>query len=246
MTFIILTLASIFAWFVSMLAGGGSSLVLIPVVSLCLGATAIPPVITIGGIFGNSERIFAYRENINWQVIKWELPGAIVGGCLGAFTFTQLKLEWVTVIVSFFLIISGISFLIKKEKKSFTVRVWYFLPAGFLYAFLSGIIGSMGSVLAPLYLNYGLKKEELLGTQALNRVVVHIIKIIAYGIFGVLHPDEIGYGIIIGLASIPGNFLGHLVLQKMSDQLFRKLVISFILVSGIIMLWQERYFFSFW
>ncbi|MEI6443944.1 MAG: hypothetical protein WCO29_12675 [Nostocales cyanobacterium ELA583] len=39
----------------------------------------------------------------------------------------------------------------------------------------------MGPVLAPLYINYGLQKEELLATQATNRVIVHIVKIFVYG-----------------------------------------------------------------
>jgi len=240
MTFLLLVLASIVAWLISTLSGGGSSLILIPVVGIFLGTAAIPPVITIGGLFGNAERSFAYRDKINWQIIRWELPGAIAGGCLGAFTFSQLNLEWVTIIVALFLIVSAITFLVKKGNINFTVKLWYFLPAGFAYAFLSGLIGSMGPVLAPLYLGYGLQKEELLATQATNRIVAHVIKLITYAIFGVLEPSYIGYGVLIGLAAFPGNWLGQILLEKISDQVFRRLVITFIMVSGLLMLWQER------
>lgn len=243
MTFLWLSLASIWGWFVSTLAGGGSSLVLIPIVGLMLGAAAIPPVITIGCIFGNAERTFAYRQRINWQVIRWELPGALIGSILGAFTLTQLKLEWLSILIALFLLIYGISFIIKKETKSFPVRAWYFLPAGFIYAFLSGIIGGTGPLLAPFYLNYGLVKEELLATQALTRVVIHVVKVFAYAVFGILTLPYLGYGMLIGIAAFPGNWLGHLILEKISEQRFRQLLILFIILSSFLLLWQQRYAF---
>ncbi len=241
-----LILASIIAWFLSTVAGGGSSLILMPIIGLSLGALAIPPVITTGAIFGNSERSIAYWKKINWEVIKWELPGAIIGGCLGAFILTTMKMEWLGILIALFLLISTVKYIIKPGNKAFTVRVWYFLPVGFLYAFLSGIIGGTVPILLPLYLNYGLEKEELLGTQAINRLVVHLIKLTAYTYFGILKLPFLGYGIILGLAALIGNWLGHITLQKISEQNFKQLVVSFILFSAILMLWQQRQLLIFW
>ena len=153
---------------------------------------------------------------------------------------TQLDLEWLTIIVAGFLILSSTSFLFKKNDNSFTVKAWYFLPAGFIYAFLSGLIGSMGPLLAPFYINYGLKKEELLATQATSRFVIHGIKIVAYGLFGALQSSYIAYGVLIGLAAFPGNWLGGLVLERMSEKLFQQLVFSFVMFTGLLILWQHR------
>ena len=240
MTFFFLALASIVGWFISTLAGGGSSFILMPIIGMFLGAQAIPSIITIGGIFGNSERVYVYWNQINWQILKWDLPGATVGAILGAFTLSQLNLEWVTILVAGFLIVSAISFFFQKNEQSFPVKTWYFLPSGFIYAFLSGLIGSIGPLLAPFYINYGLKKEEILATQATNRILIHSIKVIAYWFFGNLQISYVGYGILIGLASFPGNFLGGLVLDKISEKIFRRLVFSFVLFSGLLILWQHR------
>ena len=49
-----------------------------------------------------------------------------------------------------------------------------------------------------------------------------------------------GYGILIGIAAYPGNSLGHLVLEKISPQLFRQLVIVFVIFSGLFILWEQR------
>ncbi len=245
MLLLLLVLSSVVGWFVSMIVGGGSSLILMPVIGILLGASAIPPVITVGGIFGNAERIYAYWSNINRQILWWELPGALFGAILGSFILSKLDLEWLIVIVAVFLIASGFSSFLQKSDHSFPVKLWYFLAGGFVYAFLSGLIGSMGPLLAPFYINYGLKKEELLGTQAFVRCFVHCVKLIAYFTFGTLQLPYIGYGIVIGLASFPGNLLGGLVLEKISEKLFRQLVFTFVIFSGFWLLWEHHELFVF-
>jgi uncharacterized protein len=240
MTLMWLSIASAVGWFISSLAGGGSSLILIPIISLFLGTTALAPVITIGGIFGNTERAYTYRQHIDWQILRWDIPGAVVGACLGAFTFTKLHVEWLGILVAVFLLLSACSYACKGETSSFTVKVWYFLPASFVYAFLSGVIGSMGPLLVPFYLNYGLQKESLLATQSATRVLIHVVKLIAYAAFGALTQVHIGYGILIGLAAFPGNWLAHIVLEQISEQRFRQLVTSFVMVSSVLLLWQQR------
>ncbi|MGK7889781.1 MAG: sulfite exporter TauE/SafE family protein [Leptolyngbyaceae cyanobacterium] len=233
-------LASIISWFFSMLAGGGSSLILMPVVGTFLGAQAIPTILTIGGLFGNSERVYIYREKINWQILRWELPGAVIGAILGAFSLSQLTLEWLAIVVALFLLISATSFFFKRQEVNFTVKAWYFLPAGFVYAFLSGLIGSMGPIFAPLYFGFGLQKEGVIATQATNRVVIHCIKLVAYSAFGTLQLSHIGYGLIVGASAFIGNWLGSLVLERISEQRFRQFVFAFLMFSGFFLLWQHR------
>lgn len=236
---------SVVSWFVSTVAGGGSSLLLMPIVGFFLGAGAIAPVITAGAILGNAERVFAYRQHINWSVILWEVPGAIFGSVMGAFILTKVKVEWIAVCVAIFLIVSALNYFLKnfrsqeKDKKGLSILAWYFLPAGFVYSLLSGILGSMGPLLTPFYIGFGLQKEELLATQATARLVVHTIKIFSYGIFGLLLSQHLAYGLITGLAAIPGNYLGHMALQRISERRFRQLVMGFVMFSGLLMLWQD-------
>lgn len=240
---------SIFSWFVSTLSGGGSSLLLMPSVGLLLGAKFIAPATTVGAIVGNGDRVIAYRQYIQWQVIFWEVPGAFLGSFLGAFVLTKIQGHYLGILVGLFLIFSAITFFVRKGQegqdsdiKTFKVAAWYFLPAGFCYATLSGIMGGMGPLLAPLYLNFGLQKESLLGTQATARMVIHITKLIAYELFGILTKEHFIYGIIIGMAAIIGNWMGNFVLRRMSDKQFRQGVMGFVFFGGLLMLWQNLSF----
>ncbi len=235
-----LTLASFVSWFTSTLAAAGSPLLLIPLVSLLLGSGAVAPVITIGMLLGNSQRIFLFWSHINWKITFWYLPGAIAGAILGAYLFTQIHLEWLQLLIGLFLLLSVLGCGVKKRESSFPIKTWYFLPAGFLYAFVSGLIGSSGPLLNPLYLKYGLVKEEMIATKAANVVVIHIVKIMIYLAYGAMTPQHMGYGLAIGLAAAPGNFLGRYVLRSMSNQQFRQLALATMAITGVLMLWQQR------
>lgn len=239
MIIIWLTLASFASWFLSSLAGGGTPLLLIPIIGFCLGSAAIPPVLTIGMLLGHPQRIFLYWQYIDWRVMRWYLPGAIIGASLGAFVFTQIHLQWLPIILALFLLTSTLSYGLGEQKQFFKVHAWYFLPAGFIYAFLSGIMGSMGPLLNPLYFNYGLVKEPMIATKSANVMIVHIAKVITYAVFGAFTLPYLGYGLLLGIAALPGNYIGQQVLKKLSQQQFRLFAVAFVVFSGILILGNE-------
>lgn len=246
MTILLLVLASFVAWFISSLAGGGSPFIIIPMVNFLLEPQAVPPVVTTGMLLGNFQRALVLRQDIDWQLTWWYLPGAILGAVLGAFVYTQTQLQWLQVLLGLFLVSSIFSFKGGKEEQSFSVKGWFFLPAGFVYAFLSGLIGSIGPVLNPFYLNYGLVKEKMIATKSAHVLVVHIAKMVTYAAFGALSLPYLGYGLVIGIAAVPANWLGQMALQKISDEQFRQFVIAIVTISGLLILWDQRDFFAFW
>ncbi|PSN13294.1 sulfite exporter TauE/SafE family protein [filamentous cyanobacterium CCP5] len=240
MTALVLILASFVAWFFSMLAGGGSPLILIPLISLMLGAQAVAPVITVGLLMGNGQRSLVFWRDIDWQVTGWYAPGALLGGVLGAYVLSRMHLEWLQPVIAIGLVGIGINYWLSQQETTFTVKGWFFLPLSFLNAVGSAVIGSTGPIMNPLYLNYGLDKEAMIATKSLNKSLLHLIKIAAYGILGELSWEHVGYGLVIGLGAIPANWLGKHVLARMSNHQFRQLAFTFVAVSGMFMLWQQR------
>ncbi len=247
---ILLSSVSFIAWFVSMLVGGGSPLILIPLVTLLLGAPSVAPVLTIGSVMGNVQRITLLWEHIDWSITLWQIPGVVLGSVLGAYAFTQVEAEGLQIFVAIALIYmvlhallkDSVAILIGKLVKlpTFEFKAWHFLPLGFCNAVASGLVGSTGPLLNPVYLSYGLEKERMVATRSASLTLTHVIKIIAYTTLGVLTPDLVGYGLVIGCAALPANWLGRKVLEKMSAAQFQTAVFGFIGISGIWMLWQQR------
>jgi hypothetical protein len=243
---VFLGLASFASWFLSTLAGGGTPLVLIPAIGCLLGSNAVSPVLTIGMLLGHPQRVLLYWQHIQWRLMWWYLPGAILGGASGAYVFTRIRFEGLSILLAIVLLSSIFSYSWDEEESSWQMQDWYFLPGGFIFAFLSGLIGSTGPLLNPLYLKYGLAKEEIIATKSAHMLVVHIAKTIAYIGFGALNLPYLGYGLLLGIAALPGNWLGQIVLKQVSETLFRRLVVGFVALSGLLILWEQKDVFVVW
>ena len=240
MTLLLLGLVSFVAWFISMLSGGGSPLVLIPLVSLWFGAQAVAPVITIGMLIGNSQRSLFFWRHIDWKVTLWHIPGTLIGAIAGAYVFKLIDLEWLQALVGILLVVMAINAIVGQTSLKLTIRAWYFLPLSLINAFISSLVGSTGPVLNPIYLNYGLEKEDLIATKSITVTLMHTLKLISYLFLGILSWNYLGAGLVIGLAAIPANWLGRYVLRHMSREQFRQAILTFVALSGAMMVWQNR------
>ncbi len=250
LTFVLLSSVSFAAWFISMLVGGGSPLILIPLTTLILGASSVAPVLTIGSVLGNAQRMTLLWRHIDWSITLWQIPGVVAGSVLGAYAFTKVEAEGLQVFIAIALIYMVLHWLLSNRVSPLTnghinpltldLKAWHFLPLGFFNAIASGLIGSTGPILNPAYLSYGLEKEQMIATRSASLTLTHSVKIISYAVLGVLSSTLVGYGLIIGFAALPANWLGQKVLEKMTPEQFQLAVVSFIGISGVWMLWQQR------
>lgn len=241
-----LFLTSFLAGFLSLVAGGGSPFILIPVISLLVGAQAVAPVITIGLLIGNAHRGLVFKDYIDWDVTAWYVPGAALGAILGSYGLARIHPEAVQMLLGVGLLIMVLNYLLPRPEHRLTIKAWYFLPVSLVNAIGSALVGSTGPVMNPLYLNYGLEKEAMVATKAFNKAVLHLVKVLAYAAFGNLSGEYLTYGLAIGLGALPANWLGKQVLAKLSVQQFRQLVFAFVAVSGVAMIWQQRHFLTVW
>ncbi len=247
----LLAIASFGSWFLSMLAGAGSPLILIPLVTWLCGSAAVAPVLTIGMLLGNGQRVVMFWPRIDWQLTRWYLPGALSGAVLGAYLLSLIKLDWLQWVIAIALIAMAIRHwwvdraearaMGNGEEKTtpWQCPSWAFLPCAFFNAIGSALIGSTGPILNPLYLNYGLVKEDMIATKAFHNSSLHIIKLAAYLYFGSINQEHVGYGLVIGAAAIPGNWLGQEVLKRMSPDQFKQAAFAFVAFSGVVMLWRQ-------
>jgi uncharacterized membrane protein YfcA len=240
MTIALLATAAFFAWLVSTVAGGAGGLLLVPVVRYLLGAKAVAPVVTLGEFIGGPIRVWLFRRHVRWEIVRWYLPGAIVGAALGGWIFAHATSQWLTVVVAFFLISSVAQFRFGESERSFPMKLAAFLPLGFIVALLSGVVGELGPVLNPFYLNYGVEKEPMIATKAVNSLVMHFVKIGSYTVFGAMDWKMVGYGVVVGIAASLATWIGKRFLHHMSNRAFRRIVVAVMAITGCVMLWQER------
>lgn len=244
MDLVLLSLISFSAFFLSIITGGGSPLILIPVISLLFGLESVAPIITIGLLFSNLQRVYLFADQINWPTTRWYAPGAVPAAILGAYFLTKIHLEGLQIIVGIIFILLAINFLFRSKSSSSSVQSWHFLPTGLLNAIASSLIGSTGSVMNPLYLGFGLNKNEFVATKSLHNVILHLVKITAYLGLGALNRDYFIEGLVLGLSSFPANILGKMTLARIGEETFSQLIFFVMAISGTWMIWSQKIWLS--
>ena len=82
--FAILIVCSFIAALISGAAGFGGSLLLLPVVTACVGPSVAVPVLTIAQLIGNLSRMALGFRQINWKAAGWFCLTALPLAALGA------------------------------------------------------------------------------------------------------------------------------------------------------------------
>jgi uncharacterized protein len=238
-SYFIIFLAGLIAYVISTLSGGGGSLLLVPVINFFIGAKATAPVINLGNLIGEPVRILLFWKNIEWRIVKYYLPSAIAGAVLGGWIFANIKIEWLQIIIGLFLISTIFQYRFGKKERSFKMKLSWFIPIGFFVEIFSTLIGAVGPVLNPFYLNYGLEKEKMIATKTINSFFIGLVQIATYSALGSLKGNLWLYGLVLGIGASAGNWIGKTFLSKVSNALFRKLAIAVMVISGLIMIIKQ-------
>ena len=237
---LVLALAAFVCWLVSTLAGGGGALLMIPIITWAADPKAVAPAIALGTLISSPARVWMFWRHVDWTIVRWYVPGAIAGGILGGYVFAAAEPQWLKVIAAIFLLSTLLQYRLGERKRSFPMRAWMFLPVAFVTAGISGMIGEAGPVLNPFFLNYGAEKEEMIATKSVNALATQIAKLGTYTVFGVITRQYLIYGIVIGIAATAASLAGKKLLHRMHGKRFRQLVIAVMVITGALMLWQER------
>lgn len=236
---ILLFVAGILAFIISTISGGGGALILVPFLNFLLGSSKTAPILNLGTFIGRPARLLMFWRHINWKVFWFYVPPAILGAWMAGWFFSSIKAGWLQILIGLFLISTVFQYRFGKKQRSFPVKLWHFIPLGLMVSVLGTIVGALGPVLNPFYLNLGLDKEELIATKTLNSFFVGIAQIGSYTFFGLLYAELWVYGLALGIGAILGNLVGKRFLSRMKSIHFRQLLILLMVVSGILLIYNQ-------
>lgn len=234
-----LFISGLLAFIISTISGGGGALILVPILNWLIGTGQTAPVLNLGTLIGRPSRLIIFWKYINWKVVWYYVPSALLGALLAAWVFRKFNVEWLQLLVGIFLVSTVFQYRFGKKKQSFKMELWYFIPLGLLVSILGTIIGALGPVLNPFYLNMGLEKEDLIATKTANSFFMGIAQISSYSFFGLLHHELWVYGLSLGMGATAGNIIGKKFLARMKSITFRKLLIILMVISGLILIYKQ-------
>jgi uncharacterized membrane protein YfcA len=109
-----------------------------------------------------------------------------------------------------------------------------FALIGAAASFLSALVGSVGPLMAPLFLAYGLVKGAYIGTEALATVITHVAKLLANRQTATLPASSIGIGLALGPLMIAGSFAGKRIVDQLPERVFVAIIEGTMVAAGVL------------
>lgn len=232
---IALAVVAFIAAMLAAVSGFGGAAVLLPMLVLVFGVRDAIPILTIAQLWGNGSRVWFNRQELNWKVVTWFSLGGVPSAILGGMLFARAPLTSLTRVLGGFLILIVIWRHLRRSSE-WKPSLKSFAVIGAASSFLSALLGSVGPLMAPFFLAYGLVKGAYIGTEALSTVVMHVTKLVAYRGSGILPLHSVLAGLMLGPIMIAGSFAGKQIVEKLSERVFVVIIELTLLAAGLLFL----------
>jgi uncharacterized membrane protein YfcA len=227
---ILLIVISWIAATISGVAGFGGSLLILPVFSHIVGAKKAIPILTIAWMMGNLSRAaFGYRD-IHWKPVRYFSLGAVPAAIIGSRLFVELPTELIMKGIGIFLLLVV---LIRQTKWNRAIPQNWLIPVGAVVGFLSAVIGSAGPIGATAFLSLNLAPTAYVASEAVTAVLMHLTKSAIYGQYDLITTQDVGVGMILGLAMVVGSWTARRFLKQLSTRWFGRVVEGLLVVAAI-------------
>lgn len=103
---------------------------------------------------------------------------------------------------------------------------------------LTGTGATIGPLVVPCFVNYGLTGTTLLGSEGASTVLVQIAKVSVFASIGLLKPEHAPLGLLLIAILVSGAAIGKQIAERVSPARFSVFVDIAVLISGIVLIYQ--------
>jgi uncharacterized membrane protein YfcA len=207
-------------------------LVLVPLV----GAEPVVPIIAVSAMFTNSSRVFAFSKYADWRRVAIVLFAAVPTCVLGAWGYTKLSSAGAALVIGSMLILSvPLRRLMRHHGLKIGDRGLAF--GSFGYGLVVGGTAGSGVILLSLLMAAGVEGAGVIATDAAISIVIGIVKILVFGIAGVITAQVIAFALLTGLVALPGAFLAKAFVERMPLHVHTAILDAVVLLGGVFLVY---------
>lgn len=213
-----LVVAAFFSSSLTAVLGLGGGMLLISVMSVFLPPVAVVPVHGVVQFASNASRGAFSLKDIRQEIIWPFLGGCLVGALAGSRVVLKVPSDLLPLPLGVFIL--AMTWLPQIKKK-----LWFpgkFWSLGVVQAFLTLFVGATGPLNMPFLIRAGLSRDQLVVTGAAFMTIVHLIKIVTFGLLGFAFGPYALLMLLMVFAVISGSFAGTRLRHKVPEQLFLK------------------------
>ena len=220
---------------VAAVAGFGGAVIMLPIQVWAFGVRDAIPLLTISQLMGNLSRVWFNRQELSFPVVGWFALGAVPTAAIGGVIFATAPTAALVRVLGVFLLLMVVYRHTPVGRRAH-IGLRGFFPLGATSGVTSAVVGSVGPLMAPFFLAYGLIKGAYIGTEALATVTMHVTKLGVYGGYALLDTRVLLVGVAVGAVMFPGSYIGKRILNRMPEQVFPYIIEGVLVTSGLLFL----------
>lgn len=234
-----MALAAFFTAVFHSVSGLAGALLLVIVLAPFLGIKTVVPLVAVVVTISNTTRLWVFRRELVRPIFISLVTTALPGMVAGALIFVHLPVKIIALLLAIFLIISIPGRRLLKNRGIKVGRLG-FAAIGPVYGVISGVTMGAGLFLAPFFLGAGLAGGQIIAMTGALGITLNITKMIVFGASPLLNISMIGVGLIMGLCTIPGAYVGRWILHRTSIR-FHTLLVEGVILAGAVFFFSQAF-----
>lgn len=217
-------------------AGFGIGSFLTPIVSIQTGTKVAIALVSLPHFVGSASRFWLLKSKVNRKILfRFGLLSA-AGGLAGALVHVFFISNLLQIIFYIMLILAGILGGLQVSDRLRFGKVGVAI-VGLASGFFGGLVEKQGGIRSVALLNFDVEKEVFIATATATALIVDAVRMPVYFL---TQSNQVSQFLVILIFSsvtvIAGTFAGNVLLKRIPESAFKRIVSLLIFVLGIILL----------
>lgn len=225
---------------VAAVAGFGIGSLLTPVLIPSVGGKLAVALVALPHAIATAIRLVRLRAAIDWRILRTFGVASALGSLAGALLFARSGNALLSGVLGILLVVVGVLQLAGLARRLTIAGPWSIL-AGVVSGALGGLVGNQGGLRSAALLGFGLSSRALVATAAAIALLVDLVRAPIY--VAIAGEQLLSYWPTVIAATIGvtiGTFVGTVVLLRLSERAFQRIIGALLIVLGIWLLGQTR------
>ena len=222
--------------------GGGLGLVAVPMLALVISpahaAAIMLPILCVM----DAIALWGFRGHFDKRNLQILLPAAALGIAIGALTFQNMEEHHLKLMIGMVTLIFCGHWLVQQVTRSEPEAKGADVGRGSFWGMLAGFtsfsVHAGGPPVGFYLLPQRLEKTLFVGTTVVFFATVNMIKLIPYGLLGLLPIGSLATSLVLVPLAILGVKLGLYLHTRINDIWFYRLCYGFLFLTGLKLSWE--------
>ncbi|MEO1178732.1 MAG: sulfite exporter TauE/SafE family protein [Pseudomonadota bacterium] len=216
----VLLFAVLLAAFITSIIHGGTGIgggfLMAIVLAPLIGVEPVVPVMAVALTISGIARVFFNRDALSWPAYRAVFVTMVPGVVVGALIYSMLNATVIAILLGV-TILASVPLRHWAKRREIRAGPRTLMGAGSVYGTVSGASIGAGMLLIPFLTGFGLNRREFVGTLAMIALTMNATRTAVFGGTDLLGDGWLALGILCGLATLPGNWIGQKVLRGLGE-----------------------------